>query len=159
MNAYARLARLPPPTLRPVELGLIIRQVAALETRLCVKTTSTDKAVVNIDRDQIEQLLINVVRNAVDASLEKGRTVEIDWSRSQNEWLIQVIDQGSGIANPTNLFVPFFTTKSSGSGIGLVLSRQIAEAHGGSLTLENRTDGIVGCIAELRLPMLGAKER
>jgi signal transduction histidine kinase len=159
MTAYARLARLPPPILRPVELGLIIRQVAALETRLTVRTTSTEKAVVNIDRDQIEQLLINLVRNAADASLEKGRAVEIDWSRSQNEWLIQVIDQGSGIANPTNLFVPFFTTKSSGSGIGLVLSRQIAEAHGGSLTLENRTDGIVGCIAELRLPLLGVKER
>jgi two-component system nitrogen regulation sensor histidine kinase NtrY len=159
MTAYARLARLPPPTLRPVELGPIIRQVAALETRLTVRTTSTEKAVVNIDRDQIEQLLINLVRNAVDASLEKGRAVEIDWSRSQNEWLIQVIDQGSGIANPTNLFVPFFTTKSSGSGIGLVLSRQIAEAHGGSLTLENRTDGIVGCIAELHLPLLGVKER
>jgi two-component system, NtrC family, nitrogen regulation sensor histidine kinase NtrY len=157
MTAYARLARLPPPTLRPVELGPIVRQVAALETRLCVKIASTEKAMVNIDRDQIEQLLINVVRNAVDASLEKGRTVEIDWSRSQNEWLIQVIDQGSGIANPTNLFVPFFTTKSSGSGIGLVLSRQIAEAHGGSLTLENRTDGIVGCIAELRLPILDGK--
>jgi two-component system, NtrC family, nitrogen regulation sensor histidine kinase NtrY len=159
MTAYARLARLPPPTLRPVEIGHIIRQVAALETRLTVRTTSTEKAVVNIDRDQIEQLLINLVRNAVDASLEKGRAVEIDWSRSQNQWLIQVIDRGSGIANPTNLFVPFFTTKSSGSGIGLVLSRQIAEAHGGSLTLENRTDGIVGCIAELRLPVLNARER
>jgi len=150
MTAYARLARLPPPILRPVELGSIIRQVAALETRLTVKTTSTEKAVANIDRDQIEQLLINLVKNAVDASLEKGHDVEIGWGRSQTEWLVQVIDEGSGIANPTNLFVPFFTTKSSGSGIGLVLCRQIAEAHGGSLTLENRTDGIVGCIAELR---------
>ena len=157
MTAYARLARLPPPTLRPVELGPIIRQVAALETRLTVKTTSTEKAVVNVDRDQIEQLLINLVKNAVDASLEKGRDVDIAWSRSQNEWLVQIIDEGSGIANPTNLFVPFFTTKSSGSGIGLVLSRQIAEAHGGSLTLENRTDGMIGCIAELRLPVLARK--
>jgi two-component system, NtrC family, nitrogen regulation sensor histidine kinase NtrY len=157
MSAYARLARLPPPTLRPVELGPIIRQVAALETRLTVKTTSTEKAVVNIDRDQIEQLLINLVKNAVDASLEKGRDVEIACSRSQNEWLVQVIDEGSGIANPTNLFVPFFTTKSSGSGIGLALCRQIADAHGGSLTLENRTDGVIGCIAELRLPLLAAE--
>ena len=118
---------------------------------------STEKAVVNIDRDQIEQLLINLVKNAVDASLEKGRDVEIAWNRSQNDWLVQVIDEGSGIANPTNLFVPFFTTKSGGSGIGLVLCRQIAEAHGGSLTLENRTDGIIGCIAELRLPLLAAE--
>jgi two-component system, NtrC family, nitrogen regulation sensor histidine kinase NtrY len=157
MTAYARLARLPPPTLRPVELGPIIRQVAALETRLTVKTTSTEKALVNVDRDQIEQLLINLIKNAVDASLEKGRDVEIGWCRAQNEWLVQVIDEGSGIANPTNLFVPFFTTKSSGSGIGLVLCRQIAEAHGGSLTLENRTDGLVGCVAELRLPMSTGK--
>jgi two-component system, NtrC family, nitrogen regulation sensor histidine kinase NtrY len=157
MTAYARLARLPPPTLRPVELGPIIRQVAALETRLTVKTTSTEKAVVNVDRDQIEQLLINLIKNAVDASLEKGRDVEIGWCKAQNEWLVQVIDEGSGIANPTNLFVPFFTTKSSGSGIGLVLCRQIAEAHGGSLTLENRTDGLVGCVAELRLPVLTGK--
>jgi two-component system, NtrC family, nitrogen regulation sensor histidine kinase NtrY len=175
MTAYARLARLPPPTLRPVELGPIIRQVAALETRLTVKTTSTEKAVVNIDRDQIEQLLINLVKNAVDASLEKGRDagiverclaceadsvgpVEITLCRSQNDWLVQIIDEGSGIANPTNLFVPFFTTKSGGSGIGLVLCRQIADAHGGSLTLENRTDGIIGCIAELRLPVLTTAE-
>jgi len=157
MTAYARLARLPPPTLRPVELGPIIRQVAALETRLTVKTTSSEKAVVNVDRDQIEQLLINLVKNAVDASLEKGRDVEIGWCRSQTEWLVQVIDEGSGIANPTNLFVPFFTTKSSGSGIGLVLCRQIAEAHGGSLSLENRTDGLVGCVAELRLPLLAGE--
>jgi two-component system nitrogen regulation sensor histidine kinase NtrY len=157
MTAYARLARLPPPTLRPVELGPIIQQVAALETRVAVKATSTEKAVVNIDRDQIEQLLINLVRNAADASLEKGKEIEIAWSRAQSEWVVQVIDEGSGIANPTNLFVPFFTTKSSGSGIGLVLSRQIAEAHGGSLTLENRSDGVVGCIAELRLPVLDGK--
>jgi two-component system nitrogen regulation sensor histidine kinase NtrY len=154
MTAYARLARLPPPTLRPVELGPIIRQVAALETRVTVKTACNQKAMVSIDRDQIEQLLINLIRNAVDASLENGGDVEIAWHRSQNEWLVQVIDEGSGIANPTNLFVPFFTTKSSGSGIGLVLSRQIAEAHGGSLTLENRSDGTVGCIAELHLPLL-----
>jgi signal transduction histidine kinase len=129
-----------------------------LETRLTVKTNSTEKAVVDVDRDQIEQLLINLIKNAVDASLEKGRDVEIGWYRAQNEWLVQVIDEGSGIANPTNLFVPFFTTKSSGSGIGLVLCRQIAEAHGGSLTLENRTDGLVGCVAELRLPVLAGKE-
>ena len=62
------------------------------------------------------------------------------------------VGEGLGLANTTNLFVPFFTTKSSGSGIGLVLSRQIAEAHGGTLTLQNRSDGN-GCIARLHLPL------
>jgi two-component system, NtrC family, nitrogen regulation sensor histidine kinase NtrY len=153
MNGYARLARLPPPSLRPVDLAPIIRQVAALEPRLTVKVASDEKAIVYIDQDQFEQLLINLVRNAVDASLEKGRGVEITWERLPNEWLVQVIDEGSGIANSANLFVPFFTTKANGTGIGLVLSRQIAEAHGGSLTLENRSDGIEGCVAKLRLPV------
>jgi two-component system, NtrC family, nitrogen regulation sensor histidine kinase NtrY len=153
MNAYARLARLPPPSLKPVDLAPIIQQVAALEHRLTVKVASDEQAIVDIDQDQIEQLLINLVRNAVDASLEKGRGVEICWERLSNEWLVQVIDEGSGIANSANLFVPFFTTKANGTGIGLVLSRQIAEAHGGSLTLENRSDGIEGCVAKLRLPV------
>jgi two-component system, NtrC family, nitrogen regulation sensor histidine kinase NtrY len=156
MNAYARLARLPPPNLMPVDLAPIIRQVAALEHRLTVKVASDEQAIVYIDQDQIEQLLINLVRNAVDASLEKGRGVKISWERLPNEWLVQVTDEGSGIANSANLFVPFFTTKASGTGIGLVLSRQIAEAHGGSLTLENRSDGIEGCVAKLRLPVARA---
>jgi two-component system, NtrC family, nitrogen regulation sensor histidine kinase NtrY len=156
MNAYARLARLPPPNLMPVDLAPIIRQVAALEHRLTVKVASDEQAIVHIDQDQIEQLLINLVRNAVDASLEKGRGVKISWERLPNEWLVQVTDEGSGIANSANLFVPFFTTKASGTGIGLVLSRQIAEAHGGSLTLENRSDGVEGCVAKLRLPVARA---
>jgi signal transduction histidine kinase len=63
-----------------------------------------------------------------------------------------VEDEGPGLSNTGNLFVPFFTTKPGGSGIGLVLSRQIAEAHGGSLVLENRTDR-QGCRASLRLPL------
>jgi len=65
---------------------------------------------------------------------------------------ITVEDDGPGIANLQNLFVPFFTTKPSGSGIGLVLCRQIAENHNGSLTLENRSERS-GCIARLRLPL------
>jgi C4-dicarboxylate-specific signal transduction histidine kinase len=64
---------------------------------------------------------------------------------------VQVIDEGAGVAGTTNLFIPFFTTKPDGSGIGLVLSRQIAEGHGGSLVIENRTDRS-GAIARLRLP-------
>jgi two-component system nitrogen regulation sensor histidine kinase NtrY len=107
---------------------------------------------VNADADQLEQLLINVVRNAADASLVTGGGVRVGWRATSNGHVeIWVEDEGLGLANTSNLFVPFFTTKPGGSGIGLVLSRQIAEAHGGALTLENRRGG-PGCAARLRLP-------
>ena len=105
------------------------------------------------DGDQLEQLLINLVRNAVDASLETGGAVRVSWRRILGGRIeLCIEDEGPGLSNTNNLFVPFFTTKPAGSGIGLVLSRQIAEAHGGTLTLENRADGH-GCEATLRLPV------
>ena len=107
---------------------------------------------VRIDPDQVEQLLINLVRNAVDASLETGGSVRVGWRRISGRIEVWVEDEGPGLSNTTNLFVPFFTTKPGGSGIGLVLSRQIAEAHGGTLTLENRQNAH-GCEARLRLPI------
>ena len=103
------------------------------------------------DAAQIEQLLINILHNAVDASVETNGSVFIGWREAGECVEVFVRDQGPGILNPTNLFVPFFTTKPGGSGIGLALSRQIAEAHGGSLTLANRP-GRAGCEALLRLP-------
>ena len=107
------------------------------------------------DGVQLEQLLINLVRNAVDASLEAAAetgAVEVSWAQRKGQVEVWIRDEGPGLANTTNLFVPFFTTKVDGSGIGLVLSRQIAEAHGGTLTLENRA-GHRGCEAVLRLPL------
>ena len=101
---------------------------------------------------QLEQLLINLIRNAVDAALETNGGVEVGWARGNEQITVRVKDEGLGLANTTNLFVPFFTTKRSGSGIGLVLSRQIAESHGGTLTLQNRHDGH-GCEAKLILPL------
>jgi signal transduction histidine kinase len=103
------------------------------------------------DPDQLEQVLINLLRNAADASLTTRGAVRIGWRRDGAMLEIRVQDEGPGLAGTANLFVPFFTTKPGGSGIGLVLSRQIAESHGGALTLENRTDG-PGCVAKLRLP-------
>lgn len=152
-ESYARLARLPPPRLAPVNLGQLVRRVAGLETRLGVETLAGPEQTVRADADQLEQLLINLVRNAADASLVTGGAVRVGWRGGGGGHVeIRVEDEGLGLANTANLFVPFFTTKPGGSGIGLVLSRQIAEAHGGTLTLENRRGG-KGCEARLRLPL------
>jgi signal transduction histidine kinase len=152
MRAYAQLAKLPPPNLQPVEVAPWVRRVAGLETRLAVRLQPGPDVVMKADGDQLEQLLINLVRNAVDASLETGGGVRVGWQRRNSHLEIVVEDDGPGLAGTANLFVPFFTTKPGGSGIGLVLCRQIAEAHGGSLTLENKRQGS-GCEARLRLPL------
>jgi nitrogen fixation/metabolism regulation signal transduction histidine kinase len=152
MNAYARLARLPPPKLQPVEVSTWVRRVVGLEPRKQVQLFPGPDVKIQADPDQLEQLLINLLHNAVDAALETGGAVSLGWNLADSHVEVWVRDEGPGIPNPTNLFVPFFTTKPAGSGIGLVLSRQIAEAHGGSVSLENRPDG-PGCEARLRLPI------
>ena len=156
MSAYARLARLPRPRLGPVAVAEWVRRVAALETRLPVRVAGGPAVVLAADGDQLDQLLINLVRNAADAALETGGGVEIGWRAPGGVLEVLVEDEGPGLPDPGNLFVPFFTTKATGSGIGLVLSRQIAEAHGGSLVLEPR-DGVRGARARLRLPVGGGE--
>ncbi len=152
IESYSKLARLPQPRFEPLNIGELIQRVATLETRLPVKVSGGADVVVAVDRAQLEQLMINLIRNAVDASLETEGQVEVDWVRQNGHVTVWVKDEGPGLVNTANLFVPFFTTKASGSGIGLVLSRQIAEAHGGTLTLENRQD-TTGCQARLSLPL------
>ena len=152
MRGYARMARLPAPALAPVEVGAWVERVVALEKRATVRVRPGPATTIRGDRDQLEQLLINVVGNAVDAAEETRGDVEITWERALDALELRVVDGGRGLPATSNLFTPFFTTKPNGTGIGLVLSRQIAEAHGGTLTLENRPHA-PGCLARLRLPL------
>jgi nitrogen fixation/metabolism regulation signal transduction histidine kinase len=151
IGAYARLAKLPRPQLQPLEVGSCVGRAVSFETRLPVQVEPGPEMTVQGDPDQLEQVLINLLRNAADASLVTQGKVSVGWRRDGSMLEIWIKDEGPGLSSTANLFVPFFTTKPGGSGIGLVLSRQIAEGHGGALMLENRQDG-PGCVARLRLP-------
>lgn len=151
---YARLAKLPPPNRRPVDLAQLIDRVAALYSDAATVQLPAQRNPLHLtaDPEQIEQAMVNLLKNAVEAAAMTHGSVQLNWfADGQSAW-VQVIDSGPGIANPDNLFIPFFSTKPSGSGIGLALSRQIVEGHGGSLQLTNR-DGTQGAIATLRLPL------
>jgi nitrogen fixation/metabolism regulation signal transduction histidine kinase len=152
IESYSKLARLPQPRFEPLNIGSLVQRVVSLETRLPVNVVAGPDLVIKGDDIQLEQLLINLIRNAVDASMETKGNVGVGWTQSNGQVELWISDEGPGLASTANLFVPFFTTKAKGSGIGLVLSRQIAEAHGGTLTLENRS-GKRGCEALLRLPI------
>jgi nitrogen fixation/metabolism regulation signal transduction histidine kinase len=163
VQAYRQLAQLPSPVIRHVPLAPLLERVAGLETRLPVEVAASPVVALLADADQLEQLLINLVKNAVEAAMHETddpaasavhrapkvvmrSTVQADFVS------IEIEDNGPGLANPANLFVPFYTTKKSGTGVGLALARQIAEAHGGTLALRNRTDE-TGCRAEVRIPL------
>ncbi len=149
MASYTLLARMPAPTFAPIKVADWIARIARMETRLKVAVERGPAIIIDADADQLDQLLINIVRNAADASLETGGGVTISWTGDGSYLDVSVRDEGYGLPETSNLFVPFFTTKPGGSGIGLVLSRQIAEAHGGSLAL---IDGR-GCEARVHLPV------
>ncbi len=169
LQAYRQLAQMPPPKLRKTSLRPLVDRVAGLETRLRVQVVPGPATELEVDPDQLEQMLINLVRNAVEAALElrhstgppgDARTISLSeadplvvirWDVSDRDLILTIEDNGPGLLNPSNAFVPFYTTKPAGSGIGLVLSRQITEAHGGSIELVNRADKR-GCRARVTLP-------
>jgi two-component system, NtrC family, nitrogen regulation sensor histidine kinase NtrY len=161
LQAYRQLMGLPAPKLSAVSLAALVERVAQLERRVVVTVTGTANVILQVDADHIEQALINLVRNAADAALspdavDVGRAhVEISWQIAGAEVIIAILDNGPGLTNAGNLFVPFYTTKPGGTGIGLVLAQQIAQAHRGSVQLANRMDGQAGCKADLRLPLAG----
>jgi nitrogen fixation/metabolism regulation signal transduction histidine kinase len=159
LQAYRQLMGLPAPKLGAVSLAALVERVAQLERRVVVSVAPAADVVLQIDRDHMEQALINLVRNAADAALSpdaidgSAAHVDISWQTVGAEVVIAILDNGPGLTNAGNLFVPFYTTKPGGTGIGLVLAQQIAQAHRGSVQLANRTDGHMGCKADLRLPL------
>jgi nitrogen fixation/metabolism regulation signal transduction histidine kinase len=153
VQSYRQLAQLPPPQLRPVALGELLGRVVLMEQRVPVEVDEGPAVVVRADPDQLEQMFINLLANAADASLASGaQTVRVEWTVDAGSVLVTIEDCGLGIANAENLFVPFYTTKPSGSGVGLALAQQIARAHGGEVQLVNREDG-EGARASIRLPV------
>jgi nitrogen fixation/metabolism regulation signal transduction histidine kinase len=149
--SYAKLSRLPAPRPKTVDVAECVRRAAALEQRLMVELAGGPTISVRADPDQLEQLLINLLQNAVDAALERAGGVRVSWSARGANVELTIEDDGPGLPETANLFVPFFTTKPNGSGIGLALARQIADSHGGNLRLESRTDAS-GARAVLELP-------
>ncbi|WP_426690132.1 sensor histidine kinase [Rhodanobacter ginsengiterrae] len=152
LAGYSKLAALPPPQKRLIDLAERVAAVARLEQRLAVQLDEGVPLPVQADPDQIEQALINLLRNAVEASLSGGGQVRMRWREEGERALVEVLDDGPGLPGSDNLFVPFFTTKPGGSGIGLALVRQIAEAHEGGVSLGARDDAR-GVLATLWLPL------
>ncbi|MGH9606635.1 MAG: sensor histidine kinase [Terracidiphilus sp.] len=154
VQSYRQLAQLPPPRLKQVRVGPLLERVVLLEQRLPVELKPGPPATLDADADQLEQMFINLLANAVDASLANGaHPVRTGWKVAGSAVTVEIEDRGLGIANAENLFVPFYTTKPAGSGVGLALAQQIARAHGGEIRLVNREDG-QGARASVRLPLI-----
>jgi len=153
MTGYARLARLPAPNFAPLDVGEWVQRVVKLQSGPPIEVQGGSDVRIAGDADQLDQLLINLVKNAVEASAETGGGVRVCWKVDESTVEIVVEDDGPGVSDTSNLFVPFFTTKPGGSGIGLALARQIAEGHAGRVVLRKRSDARRGAQAVVRLPI------
>ncbi len=159
LQSYRQIAQMPGPKIQQTRIPSLIERAAGLETRVRVYVEPGPDVMISADPDQLEQVLINIIRNAAEAVLQAQNfpqgeepMVYVRWVRNSHNLLIQVVDNGPGLLNPQNAFVPFYTTKETGSGIGLVLCRQIVESHGGNIELMNRPDAS-GCIATIAIPL------
>jgi nitrogen fixation/metabolism regulation signal transduction histidine kinase len=170
LQAYRQLAQMPPPVLQQCSISALVKRVAGLETRVGVTVVPGPDVTLMVDPDQLEQMFINLLRNAVEAVMEPSVSAEttngskssargdsepqvlFTWKLTEENVILTIEDSGPGLMNPSNVFVPFYTTKPGGSGIGLLVSRQVSEAHGGSLELANRS-GRRGCAVKVTLPL------
>ena len=166
IDSYSDLAKLPSPTYQQFDLAELLQGVARLVQQVTVNLSSP--LMIKADKGQLEQVLLNLIKNGKEAQLANGKVkdkktmgtlakdIEVQVFKTGQQVIIKVLDQGCGIANSANLFVPFYTTKETGSGIGLALSRQIISNHQGELTLNNRTDlaDTSGAVATITLPLV-----
>ena len=154
VESYKQLAKLPEPQIQPLAIRPLVEKIIALFNHTAIEIETETNFTLQLDPIQFEQVLINLIKNAVEATAltNPSSIIKIRWAVSHQFFKLDICDQGSGISNPNNLFVPFYSTKKQGSGIGLVLSRQIIEAHNGRLTLSNQDSG--GCCASIELPVL-----
>jgi nitrogen fixation/metabolism regulation signal transduction histidine kinase len=152
LSGYGKLARLPPPQPKGFRLDHMLARLAMLDRRLPVEVGGSEAVAMSGDEDQLTQAFINLLRNAVEAALPVSGAVRVDWRVEGRYVRVIIEDGGTGLPSSDALFVPFFTTKPEGSGIGLSLTRLIVEAHGGTVELAPRVDGM-GAIATVRLPL------
>ena len=150
VQSYQKIARLPEPNKRELDIKPLIVQLSSLFRENSLKLKG-DSVTVAVDSGQIEQALINLIKNAAEAS-EEGAEILVSWFRDERYLVLTIEDHGEGIQNSENLFTPYYTTKPSGSGIGLVFCQQVVEAHGGYLQVGNRK-AAGGCEARMGLPL------
>jgi nitrogen fixation/metabolism regulation signal transduction histidine kinase len=151
IKRFGQLSQLPDPEKERVSIRELVESVTPLfEKREIIRRSDTE-ITLQVDPVQMKQVLINVFKNADEAMSDSAGVIAIDWTMRNQRLVIKITDEGSGIANPDNLFVPLYTTKEHGSGLGLVLCRQVVEAHDGNFTISNRADAR-GCEVMIELP-------
>lgn len=149
VERYATLSRQVVLNRENVTVDKLVAKIKGLNPSLNLQT-SISLQYVWADPALLEQVMINLVKNAEEAG-KAGQPVRLTFALYDGQQRIRVIDQGRGIQNPENLFVPFYTTKKDGQGIGLAFCRNVIDQHGGRLTLTNNQNGPGAC-AEISLP-------